>query len=370
MIRVGIIGASATARWAAEAHVPAIKAVDGLELEAVATSRQETADASAAQHGARLAFADARALIEHPDVDLVSICVRVPLHAEMVQAAIAAGKHVLCEWPLAIDSAEADVLVEASGHSSAVHAVGLQARRAPAVRLARELILSGEIGAVQSAWLSVAAGAPGGARVPAAIAWGAAREAGMNVLTVPGGHALDALCFCVGEFAELSATTAILNSPATVIETDEQLVPTSPDHVAISGVSRDRAVIAALVRGGQAAEVGATIEIRGASGLIRIDASGRHLQNSPLTLRVARGNAGLSPVEIPEAMLAGLSSSVRGTPAENVAATYESVRDAITIGTPVAADFRAAAARHALLGAIETAAETGTRQDFPRAVPR
>ncbi|MFF4414554.1 Gfo/Idh/MocA family oxidoreductase [Streptosporangium sp. NPDC001559] len=74
-----------------------------------------------------------RHLAEHPEVDLVVITVRVPAHAELVEAALAAGKHVYCEWPLARTTDEADTLTK-SAHSTGVHhAVGLQARCAPAI---------------------------------------------------------------------------------------------------------------------------------------------------------------------------------------------------------------------------------------------
>src|SRR5258708_1640187 len=79
-IRVGLVGANPKRGFAAIAHIPALGALPQFEISAVCTSRQETADAAAAELGARHAFADAAALARHPDVDLVTVCVRAPDH--------------------------------------------------------------------------------------------------------------------------------------------------------------------------------------------------------------------------------------------------------------------------------------------------
>src|SRR5258708_38903226 len=77
-IRVGIIGASTRNGWARDAHIPALSALPEFEITAVSTSRQETADETAKYFGIPHAFADPCKMVQHPDVDLVSICVRVP----------------------------------------------------------------------------------------------------------------------------------------------------------------------------------------------------------------------------------------------------------------------------------------------------
>ena len=90
-IRVGIIGANAHYGWSMRAHLPALRALPDYELTAVCTSRPETAAESAAHYGARLAFHDYHAMVTHPDIDLVSVSVRVPLHHDMVMAALHAS---------------------------------------------------------------------------------------------------------------------------------------------------------------------------------------------------------------------------------------------------------------------------------------
>src|SRR5881397_1769124 len=99
-IRVGIVGATVTqggSGWGANAHVPALNALPGYELKAVCTAHAETAKASAAAFGAELAFHEIDAMVEHPEVDLVSVVVRVPGHKALVDKALRAEKAVFCE---------------------------------------------------------------------------------------------------------------------------------------------------------------------------------------------------------------------------------------------------------------------------------
>jgi predicted dehydrogenase len=84
-------------------------------------------------------------------VDLVVVTVKVPAHVELVRAALDAGKHVYCEWPLATTAAEAADLAEAARRAGVHAVVGLQARFAAAVERARRLIAEGAIGTVLSA---------------------------------------------------------------------------------------------------------------------------------------------------------------------------------------------------------------------------
>src|SRR5437667_521297 len=96
-IRVGIVGATVTpggSGWGANAHVPALKALPQYDLKAVCTAHEETARASAEAFGAELAFHDFDAMVASPEIDLVSVVVRVPGHKALVDKALKAGKAV------------------------------------------------------------------------------------------------------------------------------------------------------------------------------------------------------------------------------------------------------------------------------------
>lgn len=103
-IGVGVIGASPGPNsWAANSHIPALHALRGFELRAVATSRRASADAAAQAYGVE-GFDDARKLIDHPGVDLVVVAVKVTRHYDLVEQALAAGKMVYSEWATGCDA--------------------------------------------------------------------------------------------------------------------------------------------------------------------------------------------------------------------------------------------------------------------------
>src|ERR1700738_2465563 len=93
-IRVGIIGASMRNGWGRDAHIPALGALPGFEITAVSTSRQENADETAKHFGIPHAFADPYKMVEHPNVDLVSVCVRWPFHDQLGMPRWHAGQHL------------------------------------------------------------------------------------------------------------------------------------------------------------------------------------------------------------------------------------------------------------------------------------
>src|SRR5437899_6805314 len=139
-IRVGIVGASPRRGFASIAHIPALQALPEFEIAAVCTTRQDSADAAARHFGVPLAFCDPEKLAHHPDVDLVTVSVKVPDHFRPVMAAIDAGKHVYCEWPLGRDTGEAMVMLEAAERRGIRHAVGLQGQMSPAINYVKDLV--------------------------------------------------------------------------------------------------------------------------------------------------------------------------------------------------------------------------------------
>src|ERR1700730_11883933 len=121
-IRVGIIGASPNRGFASLSHIPALRGMPDFQIVAVCTSRRESADAAAKHYGVRLAFADPAKLAAHPDVDLVTVSVKVPDHYNPVMAVIDAGKHVYCEWPLGRNTEEAIRMRDAAARKGIKHA--------------------------------------------------------------------------------------------------------------------------------------------------------------------------------------------------------------------------------------------------------
>jgi predicted dehydrogenase len=120
----------------------------GAELAGVAASSAESATAAAAELGADRAFDSADELVRDPDVDVVHICTPNNLHLPLAEAALAAGKHVICEKPLAVDAAGAQRLADAASGSGLQAAVPFVYRYYPTVREARERVRDGRLGAL------------------------------------------------------------------------------------------------------------------------------------------------------------------------------------------------------------------------------
>src|SRR5919202_750815 len=298
-IRVGIVGATVTpggSGWGANAHVPALRALPDFELKAVCTAHEETATASAAAFGAELAFHDFEAMIAHPDIDLVAVVVRVPGHYALVKSALEAGKAVFSEWPLGASLAEAEEMAHLARARSLATAVGLQARSDPAFMYARELVQQGTIGDIVSASMSIVSQAVtrrGNGRI-----WQGDRRNGANTLTIAGGHAIDAVCFVVGEFEEVSARLATRITEWHNTDTGETMQVDSPDWISVSGRLGNGAEAAFLVTTVPYAPSGNRFEIYGREGTLVI--SGGSLNVGPNQLHGARGDEPLTAMEIPE----------------------------------------------------------------------
>ncbi|RLP32558.1 Gfo/Idh/MocA family protein [Nocardia seriolae] len=370
-IRVGIIGASPDRGWASRAHIPALRALPGFELTAVGTSRRESADEAARIFGAAHAFTSASELAEHPDVDLVAITVKVPAHAELISAALAAGKHVYSEWPLTRTTSEAEAIVAAAASAPGHHAVGLQARFAPAVLRARELLAEGFVGEPVSATVYSSRGKGAGGAIPQWAAYTLDRENAAGLLEVAGGHTLDPLQFLLGELTELSADLAIRNTFNTVVETGERVRITSPDHLLLTARAAGNVVVSAHRHDAKLTNAHTRIEISGTDGDLVLandtasGAPGLHaggIQMSDLNLLASRGAGGtwqdLTPAD-PEP-IAGLPVESR-----NVARLYTRLAEDIRTGEHTVPSFETGLRMHRLLDAIHRSAESGLRQPIP-----
>ncbi len=121
----------------------------GARLVGVSASTPERSDAAARALGAERAFESSEVLVESADVDVVHICTPNHLHLPLAEAALAAGKHVICEKPLATDLAGAKQLVDAAAAAGTAAAVPFVYRYYPTVREARDRVRTGATGPVR-----------------------------------------------------------------------------------------------------------------------------------------------------------------------------------------------------------------------------
>jgi predicted dehydrogenase len=359
-IGVGIVGGSLGAGWANRAHVPALRALgDRYRITAVSTTKEESARAAAREWGVPHHFADAAELAAHPDVDLVVVTVKVPAHDVLVRAAVEAGKHVYCEWPLARNTEEATRLRDLAADADVRHAVGLQARFAPPIRRARELIAEGYVGEVDSVTVNSSLAKGVGGRTPVHNAYTYDSSSGAGILEVAGGHTLDALEFILGELSEISARTAVRHGDVVVNETGRHLVVTSPDHFQAHARFASGALASVHLAAAKASRPRVRIEISGSRGDLAIESiagelSGYGVQISPLRLR------GTDRVGGDWRILS--TSEGEGLPGQalHVAEFYRRLAEHIDGGHPDIPDFAAAVRTHRVLDAARASAASGT----------
>ncbi|MGW3289752.1 Gfo/Idh/MocA family protein [Streptomyces sp. NPDC001002] len=137
------LGGYRTASTLYDAGLPEVR------LVAVADTHEPFAREAARRYGYRRAETDWRAIAEADDVDAVSVVVANPLHREIVEGLLAAGKHVLCEKPLAPTVADAEAMVKAAEGTGLVAATGFTLRRSPAINGIRQQLGDGGLGQVQ-----------------------------------------------------------------------------------------------------------------------------------------------------------------------------------------------------------------------------
>jgi predicted dehydrogenase len=355
-IGVGLIGVSPVRGWAATAHIPALRALPNYEVRAISARSAESASAAAEAFGVKLAFADHEKLVTHPDVDVVAITVKVPHHKEFVEAALAAGKVVYCEWPLGRDVGEARDMAAIAAEHGLRTVVGLQARQAPAIQFVQELLGDGYVGEVLSTTM-VGLSIPGNVVVQA-NAYMLDEAAGANLLTIPLGHSLDILNHVLGEFVDVSAVSALRRPLITIEETGAPVTKTAADQVAVIGTLTSGAVASVHIRESVAGGIGFFWEINGTDGTVRVTADAAVPGIFPMTVAGAQGHHEPTEMEIPTPLTDRWPALTRllGSPAFNVGRAYAALAADIDQGTHTVPDFADALRRHEVLSAIERSA--------------
>lgn len=290
-IRVGLIGASVDAQksWGARAHVPALRHLPAYELVALSTSRMETAKVAALHYGVPLAFDNGVSLAKHADVDLVVVAVRAQHQPALVQAAIAAGKHVVCEWPMGGTTAHARDMRDAAQAAGVYNMTGLQAYGHQTLRYVRDLIAQGYIGRVVSTNWSCRQEHFGPVQ-HSLFAQLADESQGTDLMRVATGHALSAIDCCLGMFEQLNAVVSTQFDRVLLEDTGQWIPKTAPDQILISGSLANGAVASVHMMGGATRTAGTRIEINGTEGDILLNSSGgANVHRAEFELRVGRG---------------------------------------------------------------------------------
>ncbi|WP_309069053.1 Gfo/Idh/MocA family oxidoreductase [Microbacterium sp.] len=219
---------------------------------------------------------DWREAIADPDIDAIDICVPGDLHAEISDAALAAGKHVLCEKPLAnsLGEAQAMAAVAAEARANGVQSmVGFSYRGAPALGAMRRLIADGRIGTIRHIRATYLQDWIVDEQFP--LVWRLQREkAGSGALGDIGAHIIDLAAFLTGQ--RLAGVSALTET----FVRERPLVASSGSLAAVAGAGTgavdvdDAAVFIARTEGGALATFEATRFAAGRKNAIRIEING------------------------------------------------------------------------------------------------
>jgi predicted dehydrogenase len=187
-IRVGILGAG----WGAGLHLTGYGSVGGVALAGIASRSRGPAERLAREHHVARVFGTAKELIDA--VDVVSVATPPDSHHEFTLAAVAAGRHVFCDKPLAVTAGQAREMTEAAHAAGVHHATGFIWRGDPALVRMRALLAEGAIGRVAELHSTCALGVP---VLP--MNWMYDRDQGGGALAQHGSHVIDRARWLLGQ---------------------------------------------------------------------------------------------------------------------------------------------------------------------------
>ena len=206
--RVGVIGVG----FGVAVHIPAYRS-EGFEVTALCARTPGSADEAAKSLEIAHAFTDWRDLIASDDVDIVAVVTPPVAHAEPTLAAIAAGKHVICEKPFAMNLAQAQAMHDAAASANVTAMVAHEFRYTPQRLQAKALMTDGYVGDVRTVFAQANFALNRGG--PSPLTWQANLEDGGGALGAIGSHFLDSLRWWVGDIVEVSASVATLKPERT-----------------------------------------------------------------------------------------------------------------------------------------------------------
>ncbi len=357
IVRVGVVGLEPDRSWAARAHLPALRASSEFVLSGVANSSFESATRAAEATGIPRAFESVAEMAVSPEIDLIAVTVKVPHHAAVVQTAIAAGKHVYCEWPLGNGLAEAERLTQIAKEKGVLAVVGTQAVLSPEVEELTKLIEDGFIGEVLSTTIVARGGGWGGTIANERTdGYLLDRQFGATMLTIPFGHTVAALIKVLGNIDRVSSVLSTRRTTAMAADTKATLPVTAPDQVLVSGILANGAPVSMHYRGGMPRDgQGFLWEINGTEGDLRLTAPFGHLQLAPLSLTGVNGQE--KAFQTLKVNLSEKDRKFENSGQRNVSRVYAAMVKDLRDGSHTAPTFEDGLTIHRVIAAVEDAAQ-------------
>lgn len=337
-VRLGIVGTGAIARY----HIRSYQATPEAQVVAVCDVLPERAAAVAAEFGIPGVDAGIADLLARPEVDAVSICTPNDSHAPAAIAAARAGKHVLCEKPLALTLAEAEAMLAAAEAAGITHMVNFSKRPFPGIVQLKAMLAAGELGEplqIEASYLQSWLLAPSLGGDPSRHVWRLDRRvSGSGVLGDLGSHLIDLAHHLVGPIAQVAG-----------------LLEVKAERSAAGGLDDNASFLARFASG--ASGVFACSRVApGNRDYIRLEIYGSHgaarfTNARPDVLQVCLGEANLKYclwAELPCPLPPAAAPSLMAAFAHGIAA-----------GLPVTPTFADGLRCQAVLAAVEEAAQAG-----------
>lgn len=264
-LRVGFIGSG----WPDRVQIATFRA-GGLVPHAIASASKENAQRVAAAHNLPHAFTQWQELVADETVDIVSICTPPHLHREIAEAALAAGKHVICEKPTALNVDEAEaMLAAAQAAPGRLAIIDHELRFHPQRLQMRQLIKEGYVGSVVQARFDRL----GSERLKADVPWNwwSDAERGGGMLGALGSHLIDLARWMIGRIDALTAQLQIGHLYRAERESGEAHTVTSDDHADLLLRFANGAMGAITVSGITPGGYGMSILVVGTNGALKLD---------------------------------------------------------------------------------------------------
>lgn len=346
MIRIAIIGTGGMGSH----HARVFQTLSHCELLAVCGPDSARVARFAAQFEVPLSFTDLAELLEQVTVDALVIAAPDPFHADLSMQGIAAGKHILCEKPLAINFAQAGLMAALAQRAGVVNMVNFSYRQSAALHRARQMIKEGALGNIVhveashlQSWLSSKAW--GDWRTDAALLRKLSSSEGSGgVLGDLAGHLLDFVTYVIGDIEDVHCRTGVYGKTI-----DNTLSDQVGDHKLDAN---DSAVMTARFQNGA---LGVLHMSRWASGYINRVCLAVHGDKGGLRIKLEDGT------DVLEVCMGDDVDQGRWQPVklESIKGNQERFIEAIQVGTGVQPDFARGAAIQQLIDACSASALDG-----------
>jgi predicted dehydrogenase len=268
-VRVAIIGTGI----GAAVHIPVFRQLEGTEIVAIGSRRIERAKEIANRHRIELPSDDYREIVDHPDVDAVVIATPPYLHHTIGIAAIEAGKHVLCEKPMARNLAEARDMVNLARTAQVAAVVNHEYRYMPARRHVKTMIDDGFIGEPQSASVVVYRSSladPNGRP----FSWLMEREKAGGMLAASGSHYIDLLRWWFGDIKAVAGLTATMVPHRHLPDSAEMAHVDADDNFSLMLRFQSGAIATIHVSATAVSDAGEEITLSGSNGMLLLQGDG------------------------------------------------------------------------------------------------